>query len=103
VNALPAVLCLDYREGPSAEWIRKTFSYAADEIAAGRMGSETVFAKLSELLFVEAIRRYAESLPEGHTGWLAGLRDPSRNTNVAGCAGGSRLCVRELAEIGYRA
>ena len=76
ISALPALLRLDYREGPSAAWIRNTFSYAADEIAAGRMGSETVFAKLSELLFVEAIRRYAESLPEGQTSWLAGLRDP---------------------------
>jgi AraC-like DNA-binding protein len=35
-----------------------------------------VLAKLSELLFVEAVRRYAETLPEGATGWLAGLRDP---------------------------
>jgi AraC-like DNA-binding protein len=35
-----------------------------------------VLAKLSELLFVEAVRRYAESLPEGETGWLAGLREP---------------------------
>jgi AraC-like DNA-binding protein len=34
-----------------------------------------VLAKLSELLFVEAVRRYAETLPEGQTGWLAGLRD----------------------------
>ena len=76
VNTLPAILCLDYHEGSSGAWIRNTFSYAADEIAAGRMGSETVFAKLSELLFVEAIRRYAESLPEGQTSWLAGLRDP---------------------------
>jgi AraC-like DNA-binding protein len=76
VSTLPAVLRLEYREGPTASWIRDTFRYAADEIAAGRMGSETVFAKLSELLFVEAIRRYAESLPEGQTGWLAGLRDP---------------------------
>ncbi len=76
VQALPPVLKLDYHEGPSAQWIRNTFGYAADEIAAGRMGSEAVFAKLSELLFVEAIRRYAESLPAGQTGWLAGLRDP---------------------------
>ncbi|MDH2352575.1 cupin domain-containing protein [Bradyrhizobium sp. SSUT112] len=48
----------------------------ADEVAAGRPGSETVLAKLSELLFVEAVRRYAEGLPQGQTGWLAGLRDP---------------------------
>jgi AraC-like DNA-binding protein len=76
VGALPAVLCLDYGEGHAAEWIRSMFNYAADEIAAGRIGSETIFAKISELLFVEAIRRYAERLPEGRTGWLAGLKDP---------------------------
>ena len=34
-----------------------------------------MLAKVSELLFVEAVRRYAEALPEGQTGWLAGLRD----------------------------
>jgi AraC-like DNA-binding protein len=34
-----------------------------------------VFAKLSELLFVEAVRRYIEKLPDGQTGWLAGLKD----------------------------
>jgi len=42
---------------------------------AGRPGSETVLAKLSELLFVETVRRYVETLPAGETGWLAGLRD----------------------------
>jgi AraC-like DNA-binding protein len=76
VSTLPAVLRLSYREGASAEWIRSTFSYAADEIAAGRMGSETVFAKLSEPLFMEAVRRYTETLPDGQTGWLAGPKDP---------------------------
>jgi AraC-like DNA-binding protein len=34
-----------------------------------------VLAKLSELLFVEALRQYIETLPPGQTGWLAGLRD----------------------------
>lgn len=76
ISALPAMLQLDYRQGPPADWIRSTFKYAADEIAGGRLGSETVFAKISELLFVEAIRRYVETLPEEQTGWLAGLKDP---------------------------
>jgi AraC-like DNA-binding protein len=76
IAALPSVLKLDIQEGAGAEWIRSTFQYAADEVAAGRPGSETVLAKLSELLFVESVRRYAESLPSDRTGWLAGLRDP---------------------------
>lgn len=75
ISSLPSVLELDVREGSGAEWIRSTFSYAAEEIAAGRAGSETILAKVSELLFVEAVRRYAESLPEEQTGWLAGLKD----------------------------
>ncbi len=76
IATLPAALRLHVEEGGAAEWVRSTFQYAADEVAAGRPGSETVLAKLSELLFVEAVRRYAENLPEGQIGWLAGLRDP---------------------------
>jgi AraC-like DNA-binding protein len=73
---LPPVIRLRTGETGSAEWIRSTFQYAADEVARGRPGSETVLAKLSELLFVEAVRRYLEDLPADQTGWLAGLRDP---------------------------
>ena len=75
ISTLPPAIRLSTEESGGAEWIRSTFQYAADEVAAGRPGSETVLAKLSELLFVEAVRRYAESLPEDQTGWLAGLRD----------------------------
>lgn len=76
ISTLPAAMRLSVEEAGAAEWIRSTFQFAADELAAGHPGSETVLAKLSELLFVEAVRRYAESLPEDQTGWLAGLRDP---------------------------
>jgi AraC-like DNA-binding protein len=75
ISTLPAAIRLSIEGSGGAEWIRSTFQYAADELAAGRPGSETVLAKLSELLFVEAVRRHAETLPEGQTGWLAGLRD----------------------------
>lgn len=76
ISILPPLLVLNVEQGGAADWICSTFQYAADEVSAGRPGSETVLAKLSELLFVEAVRRYAETLPEGQTGWLAGLRDP---------------------------
>jgi AraC-like DNA-binding protein len=75
IATLPSALKLNLEEGGAAEWIRSTFQYAAEEVAVGRPGLETVLAKLSELLFVEAVRRYADTLPEGRTGWLAGLRD----------------------------
>ena len=75
ISTLPALLKLNVEQAGAAEWIRSTFRYAAEEVSAGRPGSGTVLAKLSELLFVEAVRRYAETLPDGQTGWLAGLRE----------------------------
>ena len=60
----------------SGAWIESSFRFAASEMAAGRMGSTTVIAKLSELLFVEAVSKYVASLPAERRGWLAGLRDP---------------------------
>lgn len=74
--ALPPVLKLDVRATPSGAWIESSFRFAASEIAAGRLGSTTVIAKLSELLFVEAVSQFVASLPAERRGWLAGLRDP---------------------------
>jgi AraC-like DNA-binding protein len=41
-----------------------------------RAGAQSVLNKLSELLFIEAIRTYMDQLSTATTGWLAGLRDP---------------------------
>src|SRR5262249_13135326 len=54
-----------------------SFRYAACEHAARRPGSQEILARLSEILFVEAVRGYIEALPGDATGWLAPLRGPS--------------------------
>jgi AraC-like DNA-binding protein len=76
IDALPPTLVLDLNGKPASEWVASSFRYAAGELAAVRAGSAIVLAKLSELLFVEAVRHYVETLPADRTGWLAGLRDP---------------------------
>ncbi|HUI62513.1 MAG TPA: AraC family transcriptional regulator [Steroidobacteraceae bacterium] len=76
LSALPAVLKVNVRSTPSGAWIESSFRFAASEIAAGRLGSTTVIAKLSELLFVEAVRQFVAGLPAERRGWLAALRDP---------------------------
>jgi transcriptional regulator GlxA family with amidase domain len=48
---------------------------ALAESTTPRPGGECVLARLSELLFVEVVRRHVADLPPGQTGWLAGLRD----------------------------
>jgi AraC-like DNA-binding protein len=75
LDALPRLVRVPMGEGPASAWIRSLMQAGAAETAATRPGSEAVRAKLSELLFVEVLRRYMELLPEGGTGWLAGLRD----------------------------
>ncbi len=50
---------------------------ALSESTTPRPGGDCVLGHLSELLFVEVVRRHLSSLPPGNVGWLAGLRDES--------------------------
>lgn len=75
-GSLPALLTMTLAGKPCAEWVASSFRYAAREVAARRAGSETVLARLSELLFIEALREYIDNLPPQRAGWFAGLRDP---------------------------
>ena len=40
-----------------------------------RPGAEAVLERMSEMMFVDAVRRYVDTLPEESSGWLAALRD----------------------------
>jgi len=77
LSSLPAVMKIDVAAMPGGDWIGRTFAYAAQTLADGDPGAATVLAKLSEVLFVESVRRYLSSLPPEQIGWLAGLRDPA--------------------------
>jgi AraC-like DNA-binding protein len=49
---------------------------AVTESREPRIGAQGVLSRLSELMFVDVVRRYLESLPSDRADWLAGLRDP---------------------------
>lgn len=75
LNALPRLLRVDARDSDLRSWLR-TYMQLHTAVGGGRQpGGAGVLSKLSELMFVEAVRRYVESLPAGQGGWLAGLRD----------------------------
>ncbi len=48
---------------------------ALAENQSQRAGGETVLEKLSELMFVHALRQHIEDLPASATTWLSGVRD----------------------------
>ena len=73
IAALPNLLLLKAAEGGG--WIAQFLQQAAAESHARRPGSEAMLARMSELLFVDAVRRYVDGLQAEGTGWLAGLRD----------------------------
>ncbi len=77
LTALPPVIHLSATATQATNsWFGTILTIAVRESGSARAGSENVLARLSELMFVEAIRRYIETLPPAQTGWLAGLRDP---------------------------
>lgn len=75
--SLPQMLTLNAADTPGGAWIAQSFAFAAQQLATPEAGAATVIGKLSELMFVEALRRFIEGLPQQETGWLAGLRDPA--------------------------
>ncbi|HEY7241135.1 MAG TPA: AraC family transcriptional regulator [Burkholderiales bacterium] len=75
LDTLPRLLRIPIGDGPEAALLRHLLRVGVRESSATRPGTESMLAKLSELMFVEAMRRYAENLPPGGRGWLAGVRD----------------------------
>lgn len=75
LSTLPRMLKVDVRKGTSREWIEASVTFAASELAKGRLASSNVLSRLSEVLLVEAVREYASSLADAEPGWLMGIRD----------------------------
>ena len=76
LGGLPPVLKVHIRDDASGLWLENSIRYSVGDANTARPGGEAVLAKLSEVLFVETLRRYIALLPEEQTGWLAGVRDP---------------------------
>jgi AraC-like DNA-binding protein len=73
LTALPRVILLSgHAGGALAAYVQ----FALAESKEPRMGGQCVLGRLSELMFVDVVRHYLETLPADRTGWLAGLRDP---------------------------
>jgi AraC-like DNA-binding protein len=79
-NPLLATLprLLHVRRGPrsTADPLDQLIAFTVAESRERRAGGECVRLRLSELMFIEVVRRHLATLPAEETGWLAGLRDP---------------------------
>ncbi len=76
LSSLPRIFKVNVRTDHAGQWLESSILHLVEEASSGRFGSDAMLAKLSEVLFVDTLRRYAMNLPELETGWLAGARDP---------------------------
>jgi len=73
IATLPRLLHLAASENHA--WIAQFMRQGVAESQNKRPGGEAMLERMSEMMFVDAVRRYVDALPEDSRGWLAGLRD----------------------------
>jgi AraC-like DNA-binding protein len=77
MEALPRMIHSRAATREAGSWLDYFVPVAVAECGNKRPGGESVLGRMSELMFVEVIRQYIETLPQTEHGWLAGLRDRS--------------------------
>jgi AraC-like DNA-binding protein len=75
LSALPPVVRVDLAGAAALEWLRDSLGLVLSASSAPLLGAGATRALLAELVFVEALARFVQSLPPGGKGWLAGLND----------------------------
>jgi AraC-like DNA-binding protein len=80
--SLPKVLRLPGLATGSS-WTASFIRSVVEESSRKRPGGEAVLERMSEMLFVEALRRYLDAMPPDQTGWLAAMRDAAIGRAIA--------------------
>lgn len=73
IAALPRLLYLAAHD--VGAWVAPVLDQAVAESRRHRPGSAVALERISEMVFVDAARRYFDAQPDGASGWLAALRD----------------------------
>jgi len=74
---LPPLIYVSHEEREEVPWLETTIRFMAYEACKRQQGSDTMIAKLIDLLFIQIVRSWLSKQPEGQGGWLGALRDDS--------------------------
>jgi AraC-like DNA-binding protein len=77
IASLPRLLTINAHEATSRDLIETSLRFAVAELVEGRLAASSILSRLSELLLVEAVRRYVDRFGGELKGWLKGLKDPN--------------------------
>ena len=75
LRALPAILHISGEQG-QAFGMGATVQLALSEALSGRAGAQTVLTRLSDILFIQALRAHLTRLPSSEASWFRAALDP---------------------------
>jgi AraC family transcriptional regulator, alkane utilization regulator len=75
LSALPEVIHVPGDRGRMMPWLESHLQAVACELTSGRPGAAMVISRLSEVLFVQAVRAHLADLPPDAVGWTAAAHD----------------------------
>lgn len=76
LSVLPPLIHLKGSDRRIAPWLGTTLQFLASEVAESRLGRDTLVRRLTDMLFIQVVRAWAESEARHAHGWLAALHDP---------------------------
>lgn len=75
-KGLPPLIHLKTRGKGAMAMMAGTLEHILDETQTDQIGGGHMLSRLTEVLFIEAMRQYLLTLPAGQVGWLAALNAP---------------------------
>jgi AraC-like DNA-binding protein len=75
LRALPPLLQVKGDGQHAPEWLQLTLRFLSAEVREPGLGSEAVISRLTDLIFVQAVRAWVGTHVAGRNGWIAALQD----------------------------
>jgi AraC family transcriptional regulator, alkane utilization regulator len=75
LQALPRLIHVRPSSPEAAHWRETSLRYVVERLGVAGAG-QSLLARLPELVLVDCLRQYADSLPRERAGWLGALKDP---------------------------
>jgi transcriptional regulator GlxA family with amidase domain len=83
IAALPPIMLVQSGGNMPPLWLALGIQFLEQEIAAVRPAQQAILNRVGDILLMECMRDYVESVPEGSGNWLAALKDKALSIALA--------------------
>lgn len=83
IAALPPIMLVQSGSHTPPLWLALGIQFLEQEIAAVRPAQQAILNRVGDILLMECLRDYVESVPEGSGNWLAALKDKALSIALA--------------------